>query len=116
MQGKEVATQIKILPDGSVTFDDVSMEQFEGVIRTPVIRSFTHGRGKEVSDSVCYVSLWQNTLGSYVRVANSKYRIRLRVSWFCKINAKCQMARLSVWSFYSYCSLYNVCVCVYVYR
>lgn len=47
-QGKDVATQIKILPVGSVTFDDVSVEQFEGVIRSPVIRSFTHGRGKEV--------------------------------------------------------------------
>lgn len=47
-QGKEVATQIKVLPAGSVQFDSVGEEVFQGAVRTPVIRSFTHGRGKEL--------------------------------------------------------------------
>ena len=47
-QGKEVATQIKVLPAGSVQFDTVGEEVFQGAVRTPVIRSFTHGRGKEL--------------------------------------------------------------------
>ena len=48
-QGKKVATHVKVLPHGTVSFDDVSNEIHEGVVRTPVKRSFTHGRGKEVS-------------------------------------------------------------------
>ncbi len=47
-QGKKVATQVKVLSHGTVTFDTVSSEIHEGVIRVPVKRSFTHGRGKEV--------------------------------------------------------------------
>jgi cold shock CspA family protein len=47
-QGKEVATQIKVLPSGSVQFDSVAEDMFQGAVRTPVIRSFTHGRGKEL--------------------------------------------------------------------
>jgi cold shock CspA family protein len=47
-QGKEVATQIKVLPSDSVQFDSVAEELFQGAVRTPVIRSFTHGRGKEL--------------------------------------------------------------------
>lgn len=46
-QGKEVATQIKVLPMGSVVFDDVAQEELQGAVKQPVIRSFTHGRGKE---------------------------------------------------------------------
>ena len=46
-KGKEVATQLKILPPGSVQFDDVATEEFQGAVKQPVIRSFTHGRGKE---------------------------------------------------------------------
>ena len=46
-QGKEVATQIKVLPPGSVEFDTIGQEVFQGAVKTPVIRSFTHGRGKE---------------------------------------------------------------------
>ena len=41
---------MEILPAGSVVFDSVSDEQYEGVVRKPMIRSFTHGRGKEVSE------------------------------------------------------------------
>lgn len=51
-QGKEVATQMELLPEGSVVFDSVSEEQYEGAVRKPMIRSFTHGRGKEASVSV----------------------------------------------------------------
>ena len=47
LQGKEVGTQIKILAAGSVQFDSVGEEIFQGAVHTPVIRSFTHGRGKE---------------------------------------------------------------------
>ena len=47
MQGKEVATQIKVLPLGTVQFDDISQDLLQGAVRQPVIRSFTHGRGKE---------------------------------------------------------------------
>ena len=47
LQGKEVATNIKILPPGSVLFDDVNSDQLRGAIKNPVIRSFTHGHGKE---------------------------------------------------------------------
>ena len=46
-QGKEVATQIKILAPGTVRFDDIAEEELKGAVRHPVIRSFTHGRGKE---------------------------------------------------------------------
>ena len=47
LQGKEVAAHIKVLPPGSVQFDDVGTEKLRGAIKNPVIRSFTHGRGKE---------------------------------------------------------------------
>lgn len=47
-QGKEVATLIKVLASGSVQFDTVGEEVFQGAVKTPVIRSFTHGRGKEL--------------------------------------------------------------------
>ena len=40
---------MEILPVGSVVFDSIGEEQYEGVVRKPMIRSFTHGRGKEVS-------------------------------------------------------------------
>lgn len=50
-QGKKVATHVKVLPHGSVSFDDVSNEIHEGVVRTPVKRSFTHGRGKELEST-----------------------------------------------------------------
>ena len=43
-----MATQIKVLPAGSVQFDRIGEEMFQGAVRTPVIRSFTHGRGKEL--------------------------------------------------------------------
>ena len=43
-----MATQIKVLAAGSVQFDSVGEEEFQGAVRTPVIRSFTHGRGKEL--------------------------------------------------------------------
>ena len=43
-----MATQIKVLEAGAVQFDSVSEEVFQGAVRTPVIRSFTHGRGKEL--------------------------------------------------------------------
>ncbi len=46
-QGKDVAANIQILPDGSVQFDEVLEDVLQGVIKKPVIRSFTHGRGKE---------------------------------------------------------------------
>ena len=46
-QGKEVASQIKVLPVGTVQFDDVSNDQYQGAVKLPVVRSFTHGRGKE---------------------------------------------------------------------
>lgn len=46
-QGKEVASHIKVLPLGTVLFDDVSDDQFQGAVKQPVVRSFTHGRGKE---------------------------------------------------------------------
>ena len=42
-----MASQIKILPLGSVQFDDISSDQFQGAVKQPVVRSFTHGRGKE---------------------------------------------------------------------
>lgn len=45
-QGKHVACQIKVLPHGTVSFDVIGEDQFEGVVKAPVIRSFTHGRGK----------------------------------------------------------------------
>lgn len=48
-QGKRVATQVKVLPHSTVTFDTVGTDIHEGAIRVPVKRSFTHGRGKEVS-------------------------------------------------------------------
>ena len=54
-QGKKVATQVKVLPHGTVTFDNISTKIYEGVIRSPVKRSFTHGRGKEVCG---YLVLW----------------------------------------------------------
>ena len=47
-QGKEVATQINVLPPGTVQFDEVASEKLQGAVKSPVIRSFTHGRGKEV--------------------------------------------------------------------
>ena len=56
-QGKEVATQIKVLPMGSVVFDDVAGEKLQGAVKHPVMRSFTHGRGKEsepVSGQIIY--------------------------------------------------------------
>ena len=60
-QGKEVATQLKVLPAGSVRFDDIGTDTLQGAVKKPVIRSFTHGRGKEVGD-VCVVrrgtSVW----------------------------------------------------------
>ena len=46
-QGKEVAVQIQVLSTGSVLFHTVSEDVFQGAVKTPVIRSFTHGRGKE---------------------------------------------------------------------
>lgn len=42
-----MATHIKILPPGSVQFDEVTSDQLRGAVKNPVIRSFTHGRGKE---------------------------------------------------------------------
>jgi cold shock CspA family protein len=51
-QGKLVATQISVLPHGTVTFDSVSSDTREGVVKTPVIRSFTHGRGKEYESTI----------------------------------------------------------------
>ena len=47
VQGKEVASHIKVLPLGAVQFDDISGDQFQGAVKQPVVRSFTHGRGKE---------------------------------------------------------------------
>lgn len=47
IQGKDVATNIQILSRGSVQFDEVLDDLFQGVVKKPVIRSFTHGRGKE---------------------------------------------------------------------
>ena len=52
-QGKDVASQIKVLPHGTVSFDMIGEDEYKGVIQSPVIRSFTHGRGKVVS--VCVV-------------------------------------------------------------
>jgi len=43
-----VATQINVLPPGTVLFDDIASELLQGAVKSPVIRSFTHGRGKEV--------------------------------------------------------------------
>lgn len=48
-QGKDVASQIKVLPHGTVSFDMIGEDEYKGVIQSPVIRSFTHGRGKVVS-------------------------------------------------------------------
>ena len=42
-----MATHIRILPEGAVQFDEVSPDQLRGAVKNPVIRSFTHGRGKE---------------------------------------------------------------------
>ena len=36
-----------MLPPGSVRFDEVTGDVLQGVVKKPVIRSFTHGRGKE---------------------------------------------------------------------
>ena len=43
-----MATQLKVLPPGSVQFDDIGSDTLEGVIKKPLIRSFTHGHAKEV--------------------------------------------------------------------
>ena len=43
-----MATQINVLPPGTVQFDEVGSDQLQGAVKNPVIRSFTHGRGKEV--------------------------------------------------------------------
>ena len=42
-----MASHIKVLPLGTVLFDDISADQFQGAVKLPVVRSFTHGRGKE---------------------------------------------------------------------
>ena len=52
-QGKDVACQIKVLPHGTVSFDIIGEDEYQGVIRVPVIRSFTHGRGKVVGVALC---------------------------------------------------------------
>lgn len=31
-QGKEVATDVRLLPQGTVIFEDISIEQFEGTV------------------------------------------------------------------------------------
>lgn len=31
-QGKEVATEVRLLPQGTVIFEDISIEQFEGTV------------------------------------------------------------------------------------
>ena len=36
-----------MLPLGAVQFDDISSDQLQGAVKQPVVRSFTHGRGKE---------------------------------------------------------------------
>ena len=46
-QGKEVATQINVLYPGTVQFDEVGSEELQGAVKEPVIRSFSHGHGKE---------------------------------------------------------------------
>ena len=66
-QGKEVATQIKVLPPGSVLFDDVAEEDLQGAVRQPVIRSFTHGRGKEPEPIIGEI-IYQNDIDGYVKV------------------------------------------------
>ena len=43
-----MATQLKVLPPGSVQFDDIGSDTLEGVVKKPLIRSFTHGHAKEV--------------------------------------------------------------------
>ena len=42
-----MAANIQVLPPGSVRFDEVTGDVLQGVVKKPVIRSFTHGRGKE---------------------------------------------------------------------
>jgi len=32
LQGKEVATDVRLLPQGTVIFEDISIEQFEGTV------------------------------------------------------------------------------------
>lgn len=42
-----MATQINVLPPGTVQFDEVGSDELQGAVKHPVIRSFSHGRGKE---------------------------------------------------------------------
>ena len=46
-QDKEVTTQLKVLPAGSVRFDGIGTDTLQGAVKKPVIRSFIHERGKE---------------------------------------------------------------------
>ncbi|XP_064387702.1 cold shock domain-containing protein E1-like [Halichondria panicea] len=50
-QGKDVAANIQLLSAGSVQFDEVAGDFLQGVVKKPVIRSFTHGRGKETEST-----------------------------------------------------------------
>ena len=61
-----MATQLKVLPPGSVQFDDIGSDTLEGVVKKPLIRSFTHGHAKEVGKvEVC---VWRGYKGVEVCV------------------------------------------------
>eukprot|EP00731_Ephydatia_muelleri_P017162 Em0010g260a len=91
-QGKEVATQLKVLPPGSVQFDDIGSDTLEGVIKKPLIRSFTHGHAKEIEPipgQIIYISdgniaqtlpyTEQDQLGTYTMLSGDTVTFNLAV-------------------------------------
>ena len=85
-----MATQIKVLAEGSVQFDAVGEEVFQGAVRSPVIRSFTHGRGKELEPQPGELVYQSETDGSvsafvcvYPLVGNSPNDVCVHLTCMC---------------------------------
>ena len=91
-QGKDVATQLKVLPPGSVQFDDIGSDTLEGVVKKPLIRSFTHGHAKEnepIPGEIIYISdgnkaqtlpyTEQDQLGTYTMLSGDTVTFNLTI-------------------------------------
>ena len=92
-----MATNIQILPPGSVQFDDVGADKLRGAVRNPVIRSFTHGRGKEAEPTPGSI-VYQSDLDGYV----SNYWRAKRAPLFMQIEISIHMLHLK-----------RMCICLF---
>lgn len=58
-QGKEVATDVRLLPQGTVIFEDISIEQFEGTVVKVIPKVPTKNQARWGDAELFIIKYWK---------------------------------------------------------